>query len=661
MVNIITMNKNKSSRDNNVKNKNKLDIHWIDNKPYYKQGGLYKPAKYDEGGYEDGFVEGTVNNVVNAVGGRDRAKQLGENYLKELNKKDESNWYHDPNTILGMSNAISAGINSLAKNPQQEATGKFTANQMNKFNKTGTQQGLGTALDAAAMLDPTGTSKIVNAGVKLASAAGNVINPGNKYGYSDNNLAEVAGNVLNPFKRVQQIVNTGKQFGAKEAVKDYLTFGVSGNKLQKEQVNKGLKRDRDLEMSLHSGNNIGNFKNNSVFAKDGAYIKSTKAKDNEEPNVEIEDGEIYIGDISNVKRFGNSRTSMESKYAAKFHGDKHGEDKDKDGKEGIPLMSEGAYIASNYLGVDGKKARDGKTVAKEMTPSIEYLANAEQNKSDKYKNNPVAIAYQLQTINAIKNDAERNKFKENLRKELNDKNSTFDSMLNFMKDNLPEQDMTSNQKQVALQTMNQLQAAEQQVAQDQYNMELNKQGYMPTGDNNQQPQMKQGGYNNINNNNNMSNYRFSNPMGYLKSRYKQEGGEVNQSEQAMNQMVQQAPSMNSQQQMNQGQTQSGMVEGLSEQSMQIFQTLPPEVQQQIMQMPVEQREQAVQQMAAQMSQMQGQAPQTEEISENQMRFGGNHKAIRLGEKVKYKCGGYMKSGTVTGYNPLTGKVKVQKD
>lgn len=606
---------------------------------------MYKP--YQSGGYDENLIEEQPNS-------------LGENYLNQLNQKDNSNWYHDPNTILGMSNAISAGINGLAKNPQQEATGKFTANQMNKFNKTGIQQGIGTALDTAAMLDPTGTMKIVNAGAKLAAAAGNVINPGNKYGYSDSNAAEVAGNILNPAKHIQQSFTIGKQYGAKEGIKNALTFGVSGNKLQKEQVNKGLKRDRDLEMSLHSGNNVGNFKNNSVFAQKGAYIKSTKAKDNEEPNVEIEDGEIYIGDISNVKRFGNSRTSMESKYAAKFHGDKHGEDKDKDGKEGIPLMSEGAYIASNYLGVDGKKARDGKTVAKEMTPYVEYLADAEQNKSDKYKNNPVAIAYQLQTINAIKNDAERNKFKENLRKELNDKNSTFDSMLNFMKNNLPEQDMTSNQKQVALQTMNQLQAVEEQVAQDEYNMELNKQGYNPTGDNNQ-PQMKQGGYNNINNNNNMSNYKFSNPMGYLKSRYKQEGGEVNQSEQAMNQMVQQAPSMNPQQQMSQGQTQSGMIEGLSEQSMQIFQTLPPEVQQQIMQMPVEQREQAVQQMAQQMSQMQEQTPQTEEIQESQMRFGGNHKAIRLGEKIKYKCGGYMKSGTVTGYNPITGKVKVQKD
>lgn len=654
------MNKNKPN--------NKDKVHWINNKPYYKVGGYYKPIKMEDGGWNP--IQETTDNVVNAVGGRERARQLGNKYLKELNQKDESDWYHDPNTIMGMSNAVSSTLNSLAKDPQKEATGKFTANQMSKFNKTGVQQGLGTVLDAASMLDPTGTSKIVNAGVKLSSAAGNVINPGNKYGYSDSNVAEVAGNVLNPFKRMQQSFSTGKQFGLKEGIKDFATFGISGNKLQKEQVNKGLKRDRDLEMSLHAGNNTGNFKNNSVFAKDGAYIKSDKAKRNDNPNVEIEDGEVYVGDIRNVKRFGNSKTSLESKYAAKFHGDKHGEDTDKDGKEGIPLMSDGAYIASNYLGVDGKKAKNGKTVAKEMTPSVEYLSSAEKNNTDKYKNNPVSVAYHLQTINAIKNDAERNKFKEGLKQVLSDKNTTFEGMLGYMKDNLPVQDMTSNQKQVALQTMNQLQAAEQQVAKDEYNMELKKQGYVPDGE---QPQMKQGGYdnfnnNNINNNNNKmnynSNYKFSNPVQYLNNRVKQEGGEVNPSQQAMQQMTQQAPSMNPQEQQMQGQEQpqGQQVEGLSPQSMEVFQSLPPEAQQQIMQMPVEQREQAVQQMAAQMSQMRGQQePQTEEISESQMRMGGNHRGIRLGERIKYQCGGYMKKGIVTGHNPITGKVKVQRD
>ena len=667
-------------------NKNTDKIHWVNNKAFYSKGGKFYPVMNEGGGTNPDFT--TFENYseqLDTVNGKPKKEKKEE-------EEKKMKWYHDPKSIATMGNSVAAGISGLAKNPQQEVTGKYTANQMNKYDGTGIQRGLGTALDTAAMLDPTGTTNIVNAGIKLAAAAGNVVNPGNKYGYSDSKTAEVTGNILNPFKRMQQMYTTGKKHGLGAAVEDFATFGISGNALQRADIKKGLDADRREDMNLRAGMNQGNYKSNSVYAKDGAYIKSKKANNKDKPNVEIENGEIYLGNIENVKRFGKSNTSIESSYGAKFHGDKHGKDTDKDGMEGIPLHSNGAYIASNHLGINGKianKKDGGKTVADEMTPSIKALHQSETSSSDKYKSNPVSVAYHLQTINAIKNEAERNKFVQNLKQTVNNKNTSFNQIVDFMKSNTPQQDMTTNQQQVMNQSMNKLQAAEQQSMQDLYNTELKNKGYMPTGNKQSEPQMKEGGYNNKTTNNTMSNMNYNNNrISNLLNKYKQEGGEVNPSNQMAQQMSQQAPSVGGQEQMSQGMPQEQVeqpekggaaVEGLSPQSMEIFNQLPPEAQQQIMQMPVEQREQAIQQVAQQMGQMQQQgaeqaggqeqspqpqapqAPQMDEVQEQSMRMGGQHRPVKLGEYVRYKCGGYMRSGKIEGYNPLTGKVKIKRD
>lgn len=551
-------------------------LHKINNQYFYKVGGKFLPYKFQDGGGDLDFVNKIQGNLESAT--NENAGFFGETF------KDK--WYHDPNTILGFANATGNMLGSLGKNPQQEVTGMRVGNAMKSYQNTGIQKGLGTALDIAAMVDPTGVSKIVNAGVKLTSGLGKIVNPGNKYGYSDSKLGEVAGNILDPFKSIQQTINVGKKHGFGEGVKNFFTAGISGNNLQKNDVKQALAADERADMLLREGMSKGNYRNDSIYAKMGAEIKP-KNIDNEpdkKPNIEIEKGEIFIGDPSQIGYYGNNtKTSLESPHAVMFHGDKHGQDTNNDGMEGIPLNAPQGYIASNYLGVDGKKAKHGRTVSKEMKPHVTALSHAENNSNDMYSNNPVAKAYHLQQINQIKNNAEKNKFLENLALKLKDKNRTFEDTVNFMKENVPKQDLTSDEQQLTNQTLSALSQE----------------------DSAQQPQQE------------------------MYNQY-QQGGQ-NPSQDRMQQLVQQAPSSGQMQQS--AQQQASQEQPSPEQLQQIFAQLPPEVQQQIQQMPPEQQAQAIMQYAQQMEQQpqENQAPSMEEqMAQGQME----------GAEPQMACGGY---------------------
>lgn len=503
-------------------------------------------------------------------------------------------------------------LNSLARKPQPGTSGRGTAISKSYGDNTINNIGAGI-VGTAAMLDPTGTSKLIDSAMKIGRAAKNVINPGDEYGVSRSNVAEIAGNVLDPIGRMQQTFTIGKKHGFGNAVLDSLTFGVHGNNLMKKDVKEGLARDKYDDMTMRQGMNQGSYRNDSVYAQEGRELRSMKAT-NQQPNVEIEDGEIVLANPKNIKIHGGGNTSLESKYAAMFHGDKHGEDKDKDGMEGIPLTADGGYVASDYLGVNGKRAGKGNpSVAQEMKPYVKYLHNAEKNESDVYRNNPVAIAEINRQLEIIKNKAEEGKVLEGLSKVLKDKNRSVDAVMQYVAENINNQST-------------------------------------------QQPQTEM----------------YQTPISRFGGRYMQQGGmaqpEQNMSAESFDQLIQQTPTME-----NQGQAPAGQPgaapEGaaLSAEAQQILAQLPPDIQQQIMQMPPEQQEGAIMEYAQQLGiapqqagvngapesqgASAGAAPAPEmgmEQGQPMMRFGGQ--IYRKGSPIKYRNGGNIVTGIIEDIN-----------
>jgi hypothetical protein len=599
----------------------------INGKIFLKKGGRYVPKMVD-GGTEmkNTYYTGTYGNL---------------NPNKPNYGADEEDDDTDNNSKRNWSMALdmaSVGLNSLANKPNPGTSARANAMSQAYTKGQGIEKTGAGILGAAALADPTGTMKIVDSAVKAGRALGNVIDPGDEYGISKSNAAKVTSSILDPLGRIQQSFNIGKRHGFGQGLKDFATAGISGNNLMKQDVQRMENKDENEDMRMRQGMNQGVYRNDSVYAKMGAKIKPYYT--NKEPNVEIEDGEIVLGNPTQIGIIGDARTSLESKYGAMFHGDKHGEDSDKDGLEGIPLTSGEAYVASEHLGLNGKKSGPGnKSVANEMKPYLKFLNGGETNPMDPYKNNPVAIKETNRQLGLLKNEAEKGKFLEGINKELKNKDRSVKDILSYISQNAPMEDLNAEEQGQVSEITNQLNNSQNQ----------NQQMY-------NQPAYRFGGH------------------------YMQQGGmaqpEMNPSQDRMGELVQQTPTLDP--------TQGGQVQ-LSPEAQQMLQQLPPEVQQQIMSLPVEQQEAAIMQA---MQGMEGGAPPQQgapmdpsmdpamqgapqdpsmvdpaaaemgmEQGQPVMKCGG--RMYRNGDYIRMQMGGQVRAGRLNGMNPMTGAFNLQ--
>ena len=601
----------------------------IGGKIFLKEGGRYVP-KMQLGGWKEQIdgIKGTAKDTLN----------LGKNGVGDTPKRD---W------TMG-ADMLATGINSLAQKPNPGLSPRAGAMAKTYNGDTRIENGLAAGMGIAASLDPTGTLKAVDSVMKVGRAVGNVVDPGDEYGVSKSNAGKITSSILDPIGRLQQTYNVGKKHGFGAATKDFLSFGTHGNDLLKNDVKMAEDKDERDTMRMRQGMNQGAFRNDGIYAKMGAHIKPYNGQ-TKEPNVEIEDGEIVLGNPTQIGMRGNTSTSLESKYGAMFHGDKHGTDSDGDGLEGIPLTSGEAYVASEHLGLNGKKSGPGnKSVAQEMKPYLKYLNGGETNPLDPYKNNPVAIAETNRQLGLLKNEAEKGKFMEGIGKELKNKDRNVKDILSYITKNAPLEDLNSDE-------LGQVQEASNQLI----NSNQNQQPMMYN-----QPQYRQGGY------------------------YFQQGGmaqpEANPSEERMTELVQETPSIDPSQ---------GGTTQLSPEAQQMLQQLPPEMQEQIMALPPEQQEEAIMQAMQQQGQgqpqpgmegappqgapqdpaamgmdpaaMMGGAPQDPnapidpaaaemgmEGGQPVMKCGG--RMYRNGDYIRMQMGGNIRQGRLNGMNAMTG-------
>ena len=266
-----------------------------------------------------------------------------------------------------------------------------------------------------------------------------------------------------------------------------------------------------------------------------------------------------------------------------------------------------------------------------MEPIVKTLAKAEKYKSDKYLNNPEFIAHHVQSLEQLKNTAERNKFIEELKKPemRNDPNK----LINHIQNVKPE--VKGLSKEEDMMVMNKLNDAQSKL-----NNVINQQQSM----NNPNNPFMNGGPIQVPYNTNTS---FTRKF--------QAGGEMNPSQDRMQQLMQQAPG---QQQAPQQPQQQGPD---PQQLQQMFAQLPPEIQQQIQALPPEQQAQAIMEYAQQMQA--SQQPTVDPLAEGGEEQGapmqqapamqqGGH--IQIGKKMIFKCGGKIMQGTVKNVNHKTG-------
>jgi hypothetical protein len=532
-------------------------IHYIGGKAFYKVGGKYIPVAqgglwFDPTNLAISAANAlsnqtpSVTSVPSSTGISGMSGMLASQYESLKNTKlpqsDFSKFMSNKENVNIAGQALGTLANSLGKNTFSKPSGKYVQNAVKPYQSTGFESIANRAVDAAAVLDPTGTSQIVSAGLKIGKGLGNAVAGRDQYGISGSAAQEVASNILDPLGRIQQIINTGKEKGFTGALKDFATFGVYGNNVLKEKVNAAKRRENEVDMGLRLGSTQGKYRNDSIYAKEGKRI-TPKRKD-VDPNVEIEDGEIVLANPEQIVLHGNADTSLESRYAAKYHGDKHGEDTDKDGMEGIPLTSEDeAYVASDYLGLDGKVAKNGKTVAKAIEPYVKQLHRAEMNPEDKYTNNPIAIAHHRKQINKLIDQAEKNKFIEKLYQATKKKDRNFEEVLEIIQNEMPQTNQMSDEQLIMEEAIKQI------------NKEMG-------------PRMQEGG--------NPSQMRMDQLV-----KQSMNMGQMQQNPRAQNQMEQMDPNV------------AGQASGLSPELQELFNQLPPEVQQQIMQLPPEQQEIAI--------------------------------------------------------------------
>lgn len=650
---------------------------------YFASGGKIQVRKYQNSGYLPGIPLGipTTEQGIDydqfspvsspATGGK---KSSFKNILNSTTGNDGASFFDNKENIGALGSMIGTGLTSLSREPATKPGGKYVQSATRHVDSgEGFTKGANAALGIAATFDPTGTSQIVKGALDLGKGASNLIKNKDEYGISQSGTQEVIGNVLDPIGRIQDSINHGKRYGTGEGLKNWATFGVSGRNTLKDSVSKAKRAEDIEEANLSYGMNKGDYRNDGIYAQKGAYLEHVPRNiPHGKPDAEIEDGELIIGNPRAVNTIGNVGTSMESDYAVKVHGDKHGQDTDNDGMEGIPVQSkEDVYIASDYLGVDGKKAGKGNpTVAKKLEPNVNFLHQAQKTPEDPYKNNPIAIALQKKQIEKTINEAERNKFKQEIAKVAKKKNTSLEDIVEVLKQ-MPQQNITPDEKLILESAIKSNQQSEQS-------------GMLEQLAGKQQQQMgfnsfrnKMGGYS--------RRYQMGGEMPMDPSMMGGEGEEQDPSGAYMQELAGQAPGMN----------QMGMEEAgapmLSPEAEEMFNMLPPEQQEMIAQLPPEQMEPAIFQAFEQMQggmgemgpemggdpgmmgdpmmqgmegDMGGMGMEDPGMAAEQaalMKMGGrmgmpsrdlykSGGAMKKGCKVKYKMGGRMMEGTFRGYD-----------
>ena len=482
---------------------------------------------------------------------------------------------------------ISAALPALLSAiPQKDntITDPFVASRMPTKN-TEIESGISSGLDVASQFfGPMGQA--VNLGRKAIGAIGDTVG-----GAIGGDAGTVVSNIFDPIGRIGETLQVMKDRGIREGVENFLTFGISEDR-RRNKIQQELTKRSDEIKAMNAGTNKGNVYTHGIYAKKGKNILTEPSKNIKKPNVEIEHDEIYLGNPGNVTKYDDATTSLTSKYATKFHGDWHGEDTDKDGMEGIPLNAPDGYIASNYLGLDGRPVKGqkdskktGKTVADEMTPLIKFLHDAEQNPKDLYKNNPAAIKQVLKQLEKMKNTAEKNKFREELIKMLRDKQGfDFESILAFIQENAPVEDMTPEEQQALQQIIGGGQEQMPQQGEQELSPEMIQQMMAAQGQ--QTPQAKYG--------KSMNNYYKRYQQGGMTpeqmmqmQQQAQPQEQPNKSSERMAMLLDKARMATGQGPMNPS------VDQMGDQVKEMFDALPDDVKQQIMDLPADQQEIAI--------------------------------------------------------------------
>ena len=345
----------------------------------------------------------------------------------------------DYNKAMGYA-GMAANIGSMVGNKYFDKTGRtYGDSELHRqaMKNMQTEEQSKTHDTVSSMIPVWGTFK------GATDSALDSIDQKDEYGRSKSKVAHVAANFLDPSRMADTTMDYFKQGKVGTGVLNALTAGLYGQ-YDMDKV-KGV-ADREQEWrkereSMFDGSQTGTTKS-GIYARYGKEITTPRNVLNDNWNAEIENGEIVIDttgkNIPNIRYGGtNTHASLQSPYAVKFTGDKHGQDSNKDGQEGIPIKAaEGLYVASNYLGLDGKRAKKGqKTTAQEMQPIVESLANADTNSMDAYKNNDEFITHQLKQLEEMKNDAEAAKVAEELKKLLSKKNRDMGEIAAFIQQN----------------------------------------------------------------------------------------------------------------------------------------------------------------------------------------------------------------------------------
>lgn len=606
----------------------KIKLYYKDGMPYMKRGGRFYKLKAQLG--EDlAAVTGITDSLFDA-----ESDALETDY-------DPSGWQkmmdYASNNPADVANYATSFLNAFNNDNNVLSTNPSVSRMQGRFEGDDIDRTTNTLLNAASIIP--GAAPIVKgiqAGLGVGKAVGNLM-PTDKYGETTNIAGQVVKSALNPLGTLDAARDLYKDSGDLGlAAADLLSFGTAGRKYRKAQYKRAEDRQKELDALGTMSEQQGNYRNDGIYAKKGLDIRNLPMH-TKNYNVEIEDGEIFLGDTSSVSHDSNSNSSMRSKFALKMHGDKHGEDTDKDGQEGIGFNSEEGYIASNYLDLYGRpvkgkkgkklKGKKGKTVAQEMEKGVKFLSEAEANQSDPYKNNPVAINAVLDDLQSKKSMAETNKFRRELEKMLKDDNIDLAEVINFITENAPVDDLSQEQTQAIEQLVSQQMGAqpnqEQQPMGDEAMMDPAMMEQMMAQQMQEQapaPMAKKG---KTMNRKQIENYIMKNggklPNWLYEARakaianndMKQMGGEMmppeegqapqNPSSDHMGQLMQQAQEMDAQAQGNM----SPALEQLDPQVQEMFQQLPPEMQEQIMQLPPQQMEIAIMNAFEQMSQQAG--------------------------------------------------------
>jgi cytochrome c553 len=413
----------------NKKGTKKITLYKRGGKLYYKKGG--KMCLYEGGGPIRYRKKNTLPKYQGDLYSTSEIQPIKAPKQKTKNNMGQV----DMGQVAGYAQLAAGVLDKFIPKTERDYGGSEEHYRAMKNMQTGEQEKMHQTVDS--MIPVWG--QLHGATRTLLDA----IDQKDEYGRSKSKAAHLITNLLDGTRVVNIAVDDFKKGDVKSGIANLATAGMYGQ-VQMDKTKEAVDKQKEFKE-----NRLSRFKNDDtgttksgIYARYGKEITTPRNVLNDNWNAEIENGEIVIDtsgkNIPNIRYGGtNTYASLQSPYAVKFTGDKHGEDSNKDGQEGIPIKAaEGLYVASNYLGLDGKKVKKGqKTVAQEMQPIVESLSNADTNSMDAYKNNDEFITHQLKQLEEMKNDAEASKVAEELKKLLSKKDRDMGEIAAFIQQN----------------------------------------------------------------------------------------------------------------------------------------------------------------------------------------------------------------------------------